>query len=163
MSDLHPDKFGQSVEADVTRYGRNNNDGTYPEDMYIKCKKCGFIMNKARHSKGWGEGNAQPNTLLNGAVLVDATTITVDSTTGFPSSGYIYIYDVGSYATPGDVSSTYTDATNAPMCDRVAYTGTSATTFTGCTGARAHDDNMVVRGERTPTGGCPYCGTFNYD
>jgi hypothetical protein len=89
--DLHPDLYGYSIDYEVMKTGLNNNDGEYPEDSYIKCKKCGFTFNKSRHSKGWGEGKAQPYTQLNGAVTLAATTITVDSTTGFatPATGTI--------------------------------------------------------------------------
>lgn len=70
----------------------------------------------------------QVDTLLDDASLTDSdTTITVDSTTGFDSSGDIVIED-----------------------ETIAYTGTTATTFTGCTRgsgdttAVTHDDNSVV-------------------
>lgn len=49
-------------------------------------------------------------TLLNGAINSSATTITVDSTTGFSSTGTLYIES-----------------------EQITYTGTSSTTFTGCT------------------------------
>ena len=48
--------------------------------------------------------------LLNGAINTSVTTITVDSTTGFSSTGTIYIES-----------------------EQVTYTGVSSTTFTGCT------------------------------
>lgn len=66
-------------------------------------------------------------TLLNGALTSGATTVTVDDTTGFPATGSILI-----------------DA------EIISYTGTTATTFTGCTRgaesttAAAHDDNAAV-------------------
>ena len=65
---------------------------------------------------------------LNGALNNSATTITVDSTTGFSTVGTILI---GS--------------------EQVTYTGVSSTTFTGCTrganstSAAAHLDNAVVQ------------------
>jgi len=233
--DQHPDKYGYMIDNDVETYGRNNNDGVYPENSYIRCKKCGWPIFTTRHPKGRGEGNTQPSTQLNGAVLVGATTITVDSTTGFPTPKtgtitafanngkgtkvtdathglkggiviissttnyngtfyiqdvltdsfviqkkyvandatgtwtvpeYIYIYDTGTYAdwsTYEDVSKTYTAATNGPRTDKVYYTGLTGTTFTGCSGALAHDDNMYVLGERKASAGCSQCGTWNYD
>lgn len=60
-------------------------------------------------------------TTLNGAVSADDTTITVVSTTGFPSSGVFACED-----------------------DKVTYTGKTATTFTGCTSVSAHDDGETV-------------------
>lgn len=50
------------------------------------------------------------STTLDGAVLVGDTTITVQSTTGFPTAGTILI-----------------------GTEQITYTGTTATTFTGCT------------------------------
>ena len=64
---------------------------------------------------------------LNGSLNDSATTITVDSTTGFDSSGKIYIEN-----------------------EQITYTGTSSTTFTGCTRgansttAAAHSDDVQV-------------------
>tara|TARA_R100001594_G_scaffold99091_2_gene133640 strand:+ start:14163 stop:15101 length:939 start_codon:yes stop_codon:yes gene_type:complete len=64
---------------------------------------------------------------LNGSLNDSATTITVDSTTGFDSSGTLYIEN-----------------------EQVTYTGTSSTTFTGCTRgansttAASHSDDVTV-------------------
>jgi len=64
---------------------------------------------------------------LNGSLNDSATTVTVDSTTGFDSAGTLYIGN-----------------------EQVTYTGTSSTTFTGCTRgagsttAAAHSDDVVV-------------------
>ena len=66
-------------------------------------------------------------TLLNGAINSSATTITVDSTTGFSSTGTLYIES-----------------------EQITYTGTSSTTFTGCTRgansttAASHADDVRV-------------------
>ena len=65
--------------------------------------------------------------LLNGAINTSVTTITVDSTTGFSSTGTIYIES-----------------------EQVTYTGVSSTTFTGCTRgansttAASHADDVRV-------------------
>ena len=74
---------------------------------------------------------------------------------------YIYIFDAGTYATSEDADSTYTDATNAPTSNKVSYTGKTSTTFTGCSGATAHDDDMYVKGDIT-TSGCAQCGSLNW-
>jgi hypothetical protein len=59
---------------------------------------------------------------LDGDHLADATTLTVDSTAGFPSSGVINI-----------------------GADKITYTGKTDTTFTGCTGVdSAHSDGDDV-------------------
>lgn len=71
-------------------------------------------------------------TQLNGVTTTTATTLTVDSTSGFPTSGTIFIYNS-------------TNGTEA-----ITYTGTTSTTFTGCTRAAnsttatAHADNSYV-------------------
>ena len=60
-------------------------------------------------------------TTLNGAVSADDSTITVVSTDGFPDSGSF-----------------------AVETDKIAYTGKTSTTFTGCTSVLAHDDGKTV-------------------
>jgi hypothetical protein len=68
------------------------------------------------------------STLLNGALAATATSITVDSTTGFPATGNIVIDS-----------------------EIISYTGIDATTFTGCTRGAfgttniAHDDNAKLQ------------------
>jgi hypothetical protein len=91
MGDLHPNKYGDPISNTVTTTGRNRNDGSYPEAGFLRCKKCGQIMNKFKHHKGIGEGRVQPNTQLNGAVTAGDATINVDSTSGFntPQTGSI--------------------------------------------------------------------------
>ena len=72
-------------------------------------------------------GEYANNTQLDGAILVGTTTIVVDSTTGFPTSGTIHI---GS--------------------EQITYTGKTGTSFTGCTRgangttAAGHADNTAV-------------------
>ena len=64
---------------------------------------------------------------MNGAINASVTTITVDSTSVFPSSGTIQIDD-----------------------EKITYTNTTSTTFTGCsrgeggTAAVSHSDNVTV-------------------
>lgn len=66
-------------------------------------------------------------TQLNGAHTAAVTTLTVDSTTGWPTSGVVFIDN-----------------------EAISYTGVGATTFTGCirgyqgTTAAAHSDDAVV-------------------
>jgi hypothetical protein len=66
-------------------------------------------------------------TLLNGAINSAVTTITVDSTQGYPASGEVIIDS-----------------------ERITYTGKTSTTFTGCTRgangstAASHSDNANV-------------------
>jgi len=78
------------------------------------------------HRRGYFTSQNYPlpsvSTLLNGAVLANDTTITVDSTNGFPSSGYIQV-----------------------ETEKIQYTGKSSTTFTGCTSVSAHADNSTVK------------------
>lgn len=61
-------------------------------------------------------------TQLDGAIIDSDVTITVDSTTGFKSSGTIVI-------------------TNGTLSEHIVYTGVTATEFTGCT--RGIDDTLA--------------------
>ena len=84
---------------------------------------------------------------LNGAIDASVTTITVDSTAGFPTAGSIVIDS-----------------------ETISYTGVTATTFTGCTrgasstSAASHSDNAVVTSTDEPvwsaTAGYPKTATF---
>ena len=71
--------------------------------------------------------NTSSSTLLNGALNDSATTVTVDSTTGFETAGTITI-----------------------GAENITYTGKTSTTFTTCTrgadstSAAAHDDDSTV-------------------
>ncbi|MDC3096346.1 flagellar hook-basal body complex protein [Alphaproteobacteria bacterium] len=64
----------------------------------------------------------QPNTLLNGGTTSGDTTITVDTTAGFPSSGTIKIGTT-----------------------EVTYSGLTSTTFTGCSGTPTANDDSEVK------------------
>lgn len=94
------------------------NTGEQPDGDYVNLKADGQFFNTSTNLGA---------TQLNGAITDSATTITVDSTTGFASSGTIGV-------------------------DRelVTYTGKTATTFTGCTRgalgttAAAHTDNTEI-------------------
>lgn len=149
---VHPDRGGGPIDREL-QSGMNTDKATYPEGSWIKCKKCGHVLNRARHPKGWGVGNTQQSTQLDGTVSAGDTTITVDSTTGFDDDGSAIIYDTGKINSNTDNRS-----------DRFEYTGKTDTIFTGVTGVSFdHADDMYVREERKATGGCPFCGSFNYD
>lgn len=92
----------------------------------------------SRDYAGWVNASNQ----LNGAITNSATTITVDSTTGFLSSAAIQIDD-----------------------EIIYYTGKTGTTFTGCTRGRdgtdavSHLDNAVVVAKGKGWKGNPERGT----
>ena len=138
--------------------GRNHDLGSWRDDRYVACGRCNFTAHLDRDVRSnvdgdrYGDGLTQPSTQLNGAVTAGDTTITVDSTSGFSSSGYIYIYDTG-----------VVNSTTGSRMNKVTYTGTSSTTFTGCTKATAHDDDMDVKGDTVGNQGCPQCGTMRYE
>ena len=98
-------------------------DGTVATPTYDQ------ILNEEHTGRGFVDNTystklypvANVTTLLDGAVTADDTTITVDSTNGFPSSGN---FAIGT--------------------DKIVYTGKTSTTFTGCTSVSAHDDNSKV-------------------
>lgn len=148
--------MGRRVPSEAISSGLNRDLGTYPDNKYVRCNKCGHILNSERHRRypegsRAGYGTSQPSTTLSANITTATTTINVASTTGFTSSGYIYIYNARSTGASGT------------SVDRVAYTGIGATTFTGCTAiTRAHTSGDTVRGEQTVAGGCPFCGTYLY-
>lgn len=104
-------------------------DGTLATPSY------GKITNEKQDGKGYFNRAYYLNyfplpdvsTNLDGSLTALATTITVDSTNGFPSTGFFTIEN-----------------------EKVTYTGKTSTTFTGCTrGANdstavAHDDNIKI-------------------
>jgi len=75
-------------------------------------------------------GQFQPMTTLSGAHTLPAATITVASTAGFPDAGTIIL----------------------PNNQKVTYTGTTSTTFTGCSGGTGSQ----VDGARVAQYGAPY-------
>ena len=54
--ELHPDKYGDQIPNDCVTQGRNRNDGAIPESGFLRCKKCGFVLNKHITAKGHGDG-----------------------------------------------------------------------------------------------------------
>lgn len=89
-----------------------------------------FEKQFSQNTEYWGPlalGTSMQSDTLDGALGTSDTTVTVDSTTGFPSAGTIKI-----------------------SSELITYTGTSSTTFTGCTrGAKgttasSHSDGAVV-------------------
>lgn len=144
------------VPSDDITFGRNRSRRPYSDSNYYRCWNCGFICQSDRDAYSYegertGDGLKLPDTEVASAISVGDSTITVNSTTGFPSSGYIYIYPEAS------------GAANGVNVDRIAYTGIGSTTFTGCTEITlAHDTDSIVRGENTVKSGCPGCGTLLY-
>jgi len=147
------------VQSKAVNYGRNLDNTVYSDDKYVRCRQCGFMCHLDRDMKApdgsmIGDGIAQGDTLLSSAVAVGDTTVSVDSTTGFASSGSAYIYETNST----EVSSG--DNKMMPF----VYTGVTDNSFTGVTGVvTAFADNDVVRGEVKAKGGCPQCGSYNYE
>lgn len=98
-----------------------------------KASSTTFTVNAASNFKR----NVSNITALNGALTSSATTITVDDTSAFASSGKIWIRS---------------DSTT----EFVSYTGKTATTFTGCTrgidgsSSAPHPDNAQVYAWQTP-------------
>lgn len=101
-------------------YGTHNDTGTtYATDAKF-LSEGGYIQDYRQTSEGG------PSTALNGALSSSATTITVDSTTNFQTSGTLVIDS-----------------------EHISYTGTNATQFTGCT--RGIDDTTAVSHSSTTT------------
>lgn len=89
----------------------------------------GWFRMKNGAATRYVDGAIMPRTLLNGAINSSATTLTVDDTTSFSSTGTLRI-----------------------EAEDITYTGKTATTFTGCTRgangttAASHADNVSVQG-----------------
>lgn len=98
-------------------------DGTQATPNYIQVTNEKHTGRGVWNRKYYTEMFPLPDvsTTLDGDVAVDDTTITVVSTNGFPSAGYI---GVGG--------------------NKILYTGKTATTFTGCTNVTAHSDGDEV-------------------
>lgn len=119
----------RSISSDGVEHGRNAENVPYRDRNYVRCSRCGFICNTDRDdlfsegSKvGWGM--TQPRTTIDGIVSTGCQTIPVVSTAGFPSSGTIYVHNTG-----------IAGSNKSPRVNKVAYTGTTSTSFTGCTAA----------------------------
>ena len=52
----HPDRGAESIYAVSVTHGLNADNAPLPETCWVRCRKCGFVLNTARHPKGWGEG-----------------------------------------------------------------------------------------------------------
>lgn len=78
-------------------------------------------------------------TTLTAAVSAGDATINVASTSGWPSSGSIFIEE-----------------------DEITYTGKTATTFTGCSGALAHANGLTVRGPVTIASSMTIANTLTF-
>lgn len=95
--------------------------------------------------------------------VIPVTFVADDATGDWYQPEHFFISDAGTYATSEDCDSVYTAATGGPRFTQVSYTGITSTTFTGCVGANAHDDDMYVHGIPRAVQGCPFCGTLRYD
>ena len=52
----HPDRGAENIPCIEINSGLNADFTQYKESAYIRCRKCGFIMNTQRFPKGWGTG-----------------------------------------------------------------------------------------------------------
>ena len=85
-------------------------------------------------------GGSASNTTLNGALTKTATTVTVASTTGFPTTGTIGV---------GDTTVTDSFGQTFRQQEQMTYTGTTATTFTGIT---RNTGNQFIEPQEWATG-----------
>ncbi|OQX51539.1 hypothetical protein B5M47_00310 [candidate division CPR3 bacterium 4484_211] len=129
-------RFNENTGTTAFDETTNNNDGTltngpiwttgFVPDHYSEAEGIYTVDASGSQVELDIDGGSNVSTLLNGAVSAGATSITVDSTTGFPSSGVAYIDG-----------------------DKFSYTGTTSTTFTGIPSSGelsviGHADNTVV-------------------
>lgn len=52
---LHPDKYGKTIEHGAVTHGVHQEPRS--DNRFVKCKKCGYTLDRTRHQKGHGEGN----------------------------------------------------------------------------------------------------------
>lgn len=145
MKDLHPSpSVGKSLKTESYRMQKAHE--VWPEVHFVRCRFCGFICNLSRDSRGDGIGTEQHTTEIASSVSVGATTLTVDSTAGFDSSGSAQIYD-----------------DDPAKVEEFSYTALTSTTFTGVTGVvYAHTTDEAVTDYPDVNSGCPGCGSKNY-
>jgi len=63
--ELHPRQPREPVENKDPTYGRNLPTPSYPERAWIRCTRCGFVLNTKRHSGGgYGDGVVETTTDL---------------------------------------------------------------------------------------------------
>ena len=85
-------------------------------------------------------GGSASNTTLNGALTKTATTVTVASTTGFPTTGTLGV---------GDTTVTDSFGQTFRQQEQMTYTGLTATTFTGVT---RNTGNQFIEPQEWATG-----------
>lgn len=56
IRNLHPFVSRARVKVDSKPAGRNRPITTLPEEDWIRCARCNFVMNRTRHPKGRGDG-----------------------------------------------------------------------------------------------------------
>jgi hypothetical protein len=124
------------VPSERVGYGLNEDRGGYRDDRYVRCSRCGFVLNKNRHVKGregsrmgWGTDlSSQTFNSAYGLTTASITTVTVGIAKGTPMGALL--------------SLTYA----------VNTTGSTVT----ITGSSYRIDPVVKMG-------CPFCGTLMYE
>jgi hypothetical protein len=133
--------------AGAIRFGFKDQNGEviYCHRMTHANVKTEAYMRSGNMPARYESASDAPKTLLGATLSDSATTITVDSTTAFPSTGILVI------TAPGNT---------AQAIEYVSYTGKTATTFTGVTRAKT---DVVVNPVTGGTGGGAATGqTFTY-
>ena len=123
-------KYSETSDTSITKHTGTHNDSGVKYQLDAKfVSEGGYIddIRRVRTATSPDVYSYDATTNLNGALTSGATTITVDSTSGFESDGTLVI-----------------------GTEHIAYTGITGTTFTGCTRAIdettavAHSDNDTV-------------------
>jgi hypothetical protein len=133
--------------AGAIRFGFKDHNGEviYCHRMTHANVKTEAYMRTGNLPARYESASDAPKTLLSATLSNSATTITVESTTGFPSAGILVITAPGNTAQP---------------IEYVSYTGKTATTFTGVT--RAKTDVIVNPVTGGSGGGAASGQTFTY-
>ena len=133
--------------AGAIRFGFKDHNGEviYCHRMTHANVKTEAYMRTGNLPARYESASDAPKTLLSATLSNSATTITVESTTGFPSTGILVL------TAPGNT---------AQAIEYVSYTGKTATTFTGVT--RAKTDVIVNPVTGGSGGGAASGQTFTY-
>lgn len=114
------------LRSTAIKHGENADEGYPPDDRYVYCGNCHYLANLDRDShepygSRGGDGIKTAETALDGAITTASTTVTVDSTNGFPtpSTGSITAFSAKRLGT------TVTSASHGLKGGKVIITGTT--------------------------------------
>lgn len=124
--------------SDSIHYGLNQDLGTWRDEKYVRCARCGFTCHLDRDTRGHERSRAGWGTSYVSDITVDDTRVAVDSASFTNSAVTLQNVHVNGYFIGGPSSSLSTSSTGLI--------------------------SMYGEGTQreTVTQGCPFCGTLLY-